>query len=187
MKQINGYKFYEPNKEKQVKVITDVGKVVMYNEEEAKQLYMILYAQKYADKVFDETLKELGINKKTAHLLEYIEKDGKKLTYQYTRTGQTVTTPHIIFENILEQNLKKKGITLPYLFTTSSKYKLRLAGNAGALANTYSMYLFESPWKKCEMTQIELANYLKKHKNIKIFKETNMPFDKIICDKKKQY
>ena len=63
MKQINGFKFSNPNKEHKVKITDNNGNIQIYTEQEADEIYRILYAQKYADKIFDDTIKKLGINK----------------------------------------------------------------------------------------------------------------------------
>lgn len=182
MKQINGFKFSNPNKEHKVKITDNKGNINIYTEKEADEIYRILYAQKYADKVFDDTIKKLGINRNTAHLIDKIIVNGKPLTYFYAGSKQTVTTPHVVFEYILEVNLRNKGIDLSYICANTSKYGITISGNAGGIASTYSFMLFEEPWKKCSMTTFELSNYLQMHKNIQIFKKTNMPYEKIKCN-----
>lgn len=182
-KQVDGVKFKELQGGKMEIVYPDTPKYKDYYYHQRVvafdrgiEEYKILFAQKYADKVFDSVLKELGLNVKTAHLLcenDTIKKDGEVLTHYYAGIRRYVTYPQAVFGAYLEKALKKKGVDLSYLSTETDKYKLKIAGNAGSIAWDYRQFLFKTPWQECEISSAELGKYIRSHQNIKILEETN--------------
>ena len=94
-KQVDGVKFREIKDKKMEITFPDTPKYRDYYNprivpfEKGMEMFKVLYATKYADKVFDSVLKELGLNLKTAHLLtdrDVLRKDGKVLTHYYAGT-----------------------------------------------------------------------------------------------------
>ncbi len=180
-KQVDGVKFRELKDKKIEITFPDTPKYKDYYNprivpfEKGMEMFNILFATKYADKVFDSVVKELGLNLKTAHLLSYrdvLRKDGKVLTHYYAGTRQTVTTPEAVFDEYMEKALRKKGVELPYLKAETEKYKLQIGGNAGGITWTYRKFLFDSAWQDWEVSKEDLGKYIKSHKNIRIFEET---------------
>lgn len=136
--------------------------------EDGMNIYRELFARKYADKVFEEVLKELNINIKTAHLLsdkDVIRKNGQIISYTYA-IGTKTTYPKNIFNIYLEEALAAKGVNLSYTGTTSPKYKIKIAGNASGIASDYVRFIFDEPWKDFEVDVKTLRKYIESHKNI---------------------
>ena len=180
-KQVDGVKFREIKGKKMEITFPATPKYRDYYNprivpfEKGMEMFKVLYATKYADKVFDSVLKELGINLKTAHLLtdrDVLRKDGKVLTHYYAGTRQTVTTSEAIFDEYMENALRKKGVDLAYLKADTEKYHLHIGGNAGGITWTYRKFLFDSAWQDWEVSKDELGKYIKSHKNVRIFEET---------------
>ena len=178
-KQINGVKFREVKNHK-VEITNSpfVGPGVKTIEDynDAMDLYKMLYAEKYADKVFDNVLKDLCLNFNTAHLLsedDIIKKDGKVLSRYYAGIKRNVTAPESVFIEYMENALRKQGIDLSYMSALSSKYGIELQGNAGAMAWQYKYLLFDNQWQDFETTPQELYNYLKTHKNIRVMQSSH--------------
>ncbi len=188
-KQVDGVKFKELQDGKMEIVYPDTPKYKDYyyhqrvvSFDRGIEEYKVLFAQKYADKVFDSVLKELGLSLKTAHLMtenDTIIKDGRVLTHYYAGTRQTVTSPEAVFNEYMEKALRKKGIDLSYIATDTAKYHLHIAGNAGGIAWKYRDFLFRDAWVPCELNTQDLKAYIKSHRSICIFEETNNGIRKI--------
>ena len=135
-----------------------------------KEFYKELYTIKHlkdVDKVFDETLKELGISLKKAHLLtcnHTLKKNGQIQQYYYEGIKKYTTNPRVVFQDRLEKNLRKANVTLSFYTAISPKYKIKIGGNASGIASSYTSFVWSTPWQDCQMNVDELKAYLQANK-----------------------
>lgn len=175
-KQINNIKFKElKNGTMEITYPNNYnnGMISIVPFEDGMDEYRKLFAQKYADKIFEEVLRELNIDIMNAHLLsdtDLIRKNGHIISYTYP-IGKRTTYPKDIFNIYLEKALLEKKLQLPYIDTVSPKYKIKIGGSASAIAWYYSRMIFDTPWKEFEVDVKTLRDYIKSHKNIRILEE----------------
>jgi hypothetical protein len=179
-KQIDGIKYVE-RKEGDFQIIYPNGKSEILNNQEGLKRYKVAYATNYADKVADKVLKELGLTSENAHLFDeskVLKYKGETQRYRYA-TGQVITNPFDIYRVFLEKELRQEGIDLSFLVATTKKYHVALGGNAGAIAHSYAYRFWHEAWQPISMTKEELAIYLKKHKNIKVFETVRYDYREV--------
>ena len=190
-KQIDNVRFKELKNNKMEITYPDNAKYrhfespIIINFEQGLKKYKIMFAAKYADKVFDEVIDELELDIETAHLFtskDVIIKDGKALWYKYAN-GYTVKSPDKIFNVYMERALNIKGIDLSFMSTVTDKYKVKISGNAGAIAWEYRDFLFNTPWKEYETDKNKLREYLQSHKHIVVLEEANSDRRKVDINK----
>lgn len=102
-----------------------------------------------ADKIVSRELKALGV--KDLHLASYDELK--------------------FFENKLELAFREDRIDLSFKSANSSKYGIKVSGNAGGIASSYIYYLCNSDWKEVEWTNKKIREYLEKNPNIYVYKK----------------
>lgn len=149
-KQINNHVFeYLQNGTVRVTYPDKSKKVMLLNE--ANNLYKMLYADKNADKIVLEVLKELGYTVENIHLTdEYV-----------------VNT----FKNKLRARLQREQIDLSWLSIVTSKLNAKIGGNSDAIVYDYIKFLWSNPWKELKMTPDEMRKHLKNNPKANLYIE----------------
>ena len=140
MKQINNIKFYEVNKDGEVRVVFPDGSDDYMLKRDADLYYKKLYAAKTVDKLVIETLKECGLSIDNAHLSDY-----NKLNE---------------FQTKFRAKLVKNGIDMSFRKVTTNKLGIEISGNYDGITSSVVVFLWSKPWEEVKMTESELEEHI---------------------------
>lgn len=111
-----------------------------------------VYAKEHLDDALDRVLKSMDLSMESCHLLS---KDVARK-----------------FRQQLERELSRCKFDLSFTKVVTDRYHVTAAGNVGAIAWDYYLFLWDSFWKEQKMTKEELITYLDKNPDVKVFEET---------------
>ena len=146
-----------------VKIIYPDNFTDIRSKDRAEGIYRLLYAQKNADKLCEQVIKELGYTKNNIHLTTY---DVKR-----------------IFRDKLERLLRQNNIDVSFDSVITNDWGIKISGNASGIASSYITELWSKPWYEVKMTHDEIVKYLKKNKNIKLYKSVRFGIEEVKTNK----
>lgn len=143
MKQINNIKFYEVNKDGEVRVVFPDGTDDYMLKRDADLYYKKLYAAKIVDKLVLDSLKECGLTIDNAHLSDYTK------LYE--------------FQTKFKTKLVENRIDLSFKEITTNKLGIKIGGNVEGITSSVVVFLWSNPWEEVKMTRTEMEDYFLAH------------------------